>query len=75
MGESSHPGDLALLHETFPDWEFTSTWTVAGTGPDARYLQARKDDVTLTAWTANDLAAQVIAALLTAALRDQGDAE
>jgi hypothetical protein len=71
MGESSHSDDLALLHATFPDWQFQATWTVAGTGPDARYLQARKDDVTLTAWSAPDLAAQVVAAVLTAALRQE----
>jgi hypothetical protein len=59
MDESSQPDDLAQLREQFPDWEIESRWTVAGTGPDSQYLLAHKDDVTVTAWTAGDLAAEI----------------
>jgi hypothetical protein len=65
------PDDLAQLRATFPGWEFESTWAVAGTGPDQRRLLARKGDVSLSAWTADDLAAQVVAAVLTDALRNE----
>jgi hypothetical protein len=34
-------------------------WTVAGTGPDSRYLLAHRDDVTVSAWTPGDLAAEI----------------
>jgi hypothetical protein len=43
----------------------------AGTGPDQRRLWARKGDVTLSAWHADDLAAQITAAVITEALRRQ----
>jgi len=67
---SCQPGDVEQLEQLFPDWRISAHWTVAGTGPDARFLQARKDDVTLTAWSAPDLGAQIIAAIL-AALREE----
>jgi hypothetical protein len=70
MGESSHQDDLALLRDTFPTWTITATWTVAGTGPDARFLQARRGDITVTSWSAPDLGAQIVAAEITAALRE-----
>jgi hypothetical protein len=73
MGESSHPGDLAQLAATFPGWAFESQWVAAGTGPDQRRLWARKDDVALSAWTADDLAAMVAASVITEALRRQGE--
>ena len=53
------PGDLEQLREQFPTWEIEAKWTVAGTGPDARYLLAHKGDVTISAWTAEDLAAEM----------------
>jgi hypothetical protein len=59
MGQSSQPDDLAQLHEQFPDWEIEARWTVAGTGPDSRYLRASRGGVTLSAWTAEDLAAEI----------------
>jgi hypothetical protein len=75
LGESFHPGDLEQLQQLFPDWEVSATWTVAGTGPDARFLQARKDAVTLTAWSAPDLGAQIVAAVIAGAVKgDGGDA-
>jgi hypothetical protein len=56
---SCQPDDLAQLRATFPDWDIEARWTVAGTGPDQRYLLAQKADVTVTAWTAGDLAAGI----------------
>lgn len=40
MNSSCQPDDLARLREQFPDWEIEARWTVAGTGPDSRYLLA-----------------------------------
>jgi hypothetical protein len=56
---SCQPDDLAQLRATFPDWEFEAKWTVAGTGPDSRYLVAPRGDVTLSGWSAAGLAAQI----------------
>jgi hypothetical protein len=53
------PDDLAQLREQFPDWDIEARWTVAGTGPDSRYLLAHKGGVTLSAWTPADLAAEI----------------
>jgi hypothetical protein len=59
VDSSCQPDDLARLREQFPDWEIEPRWTVAGTGPDSRYLLARKGDVTVSAWTPADLAAEI----------------
>jgi hypothetical protein len=59
VDSSSQPDDLAQLRATFPDWDIEARWTVAGTGPDQRYLLAQKNDLTVTAWTAGDLAANI----------------
>ena len=59
MGQSSQPHDLAQLREQFPDWDIEARWTVAGTGPDQRYLLAQQEDLTVTAWTAGDLGAKI----------------
>ena len=59
MDSSSQSDDLAQLRATFPEWDIESRWTVAGTGPDQRYLLAQKDGRIVTAWTAGDLAAEV----------------
>jgi hypothetical protein len=59
MDTSCQPGDLEQLREQFPDWDIEAKWSVAGTGPDARYLVARKGGVTVSAWTAEDLAAEI----------------
>ena len=75
MDTSCQPSDLELLAATFPDWSFESQWVAAGTGPDQRRLWARKGDVTLSAWHADDLAAQIAAAVIGAALRDGGGGE
>ena len=59
MDASCQPDDLEQLRVTVPDWDIEARWTAAGTGPDQRYLLAQKDDVTVTAWTAGDLAAEI----------------
>ena len=59
METSCQPGDLEQLRATFPDWDIEARWTVAGTGPDQRYLLASRGGVTVTAWTAGDLAAEI----------------
>ena len=59
MDESSQPDDLAHLRATFPDWSIEARWTVAGTGPDSRYLLASRGGMTVSAWTAEDLAAEI----------------
>jgi hypothetical protein len=59
MDTSCQPDDLAQLREQFPDWDIEARWTVAGTGPDSRYLRASRGGVTLSAWTAEDLAAEI----------------
>ena len=59
MDSSSQPDDLARLRATFPDWQIEARWTVAGTGPDSRYLLASRGGVTVSAWTVEDLAAEI----------------
>jgi hypothetical protein len=59
MDESSQPDDLARLRGMFPDWSIEVRWTVAGTGPDSRYLLASRNGVTVSACTAEDLAAEI----------------
>ena len=59
MESSLQPGDLAQLREQFPNWDIEARWTVAGTGPDSRYLLATRGGVTLSAWTPEDLAAEI----------------
>lgn len=59
MDTSCQPDDLARLREQFPDWAIEARWTVAGTSPDSRYLLASRGGVTLSAWTAEDLAAEI----------------
>jgi hypothetical protein len=56
---SCQPGDLEQLRHDFPDWSIEARWTVAGTGPDSRYLLASRGGVTLSAWTAEDLATKI----------------
>jgi hypothetical protein len=59
MDTSCQPGDLEQLREQFPDWEIEPRWTVAGTGPDSRYLLASRSGVTVSAWTPEELAAEI----------------
>ena len=56
---ASNSGDLAALRAAFPDWSIEARWTVAGTGPDSRYLLASRGGLTLSAWTAEDLATEI----------------
>jgi hypothetical protein len=59
LDESSQPSDVEQLREQFPDWSIEARWTVAGTGPDSRYLLASRGGVTVSAWTSEDLAAEI----------------
>ena len=59
MDTSCQPDDLVQLRDMFPDWQIEARWTVAGTGPDSRYLLASRGGVTVSAWTAEDLAAEI----------------
>jgi hypothetical protein len=59
VDSSCQSDDLAQLRDMFPDWKIEARWTVAGTGPDSRYLLASRGGVTLSAWTAEDLAAEI----------------
>jgi len=59
VDQSCQSGDLEQLRDMFPDWKIEARWTVAGTGPDSRYLLASRGGVTLSAWTAEDLAAEI----------------
>jgi hypothetical protein len=51
--------DLARLRAAYPDWQITTVWATACSGPDARRLMAyRYTDhrrVLLTAWTEAEL--------------------
>ena len=51
--------ELASLRTAHPDWQITTVWTTACTGPDARRLMAyRYTDqrrVLITAWTEAEL--------------------
>jgi hypothetical protein len=51
--------DLARLRAAHPDWQITTVWATACSGPDARRLMAyRYADhrrVLLTAWTEAEL--------------------
>jgi hypothetical protein len=59
MGESSQLDDIAALRAAFPDWEIEARWVTSASAPDRRLYLANKDDVTVTAWTAGDLAAEM----------------
>ena len=59
LDESSQPSDVEQMRATFPGWEIEARWTVAGTGPDSRYLLASRGGVTVSAWTPEDLAAEI----------------
>jgi hypothetical protein len=59
MDTSCQPDDLAQLRQQFPGWEIEARWTVAGTGPDSRYLLASRGGVTVSAWTPEDLAGEI----------------
>lgn len=63
-GGDNPPDDIQFLSGMFPGWDIRGHWTVAGTGPDARYLRARRGEVVLTAWSAFELAARLRAAEL-----------
>ena len=41
--------DVAELAREFPDWEIGSAWIASASGPDYRYLWAKRGDGTLIA--------------------------
>jgi hypothetical protein len=55
--------DVAKLQREHPDWQISSVWTSAVSGPDFRRLMAyRYTDnrrVLLTAWNAGELGAKI----------------
>jgi hypothetical protein len=51
--------DLDRLREKFPDWDITASWTTAASGPDQRHLIASNSDITISAWTAAELAREI----------------
>ncbi len=57
--ELPQPGDLDWLREQFPGWRFGTIWASAATGPDARRIYATRGAVTITAWNAAALAADI----------------
>jgi hypothetical protein len=59
MDTSCQPDDLAQLRAAFPDWEIEVRWVTSASGPDRRHYMAHNDDVTISAWTAGDLAAEM----------------
>jgi hypothetical protein len=56
---SSQPPDLARLREQFPGWTFGTVWATAASGPDRRRVWAMRDGILVSAWTAEDLAADI----------------
>ena len=70
MGESSHFDVLAPLRATFPDWTFEANWITVASGPDRRHYLAHRGDTTVSAWSVDDLAAQVTAESIARALRE-----
>lgn len=49
------PDDFDDLREQFPEWEFGSSWSSAGAGPDRYILWAKRGDLRLTAWSKFEL--------------------
>jgi len=56
---SSQPSDVARLREQFPGWTFGTAWATAASGPDWRRVWAMRDGILLSAWTAENLAADI----------------
>jgi len=52
--------DLATLRKDHPGWDFGSVWASAASGPDARRLWAARDGMLLSAWTAAELARNIL---------------
>jgi hypothetical protein len=71
VNTSCQPSDVELLRRAFPSWSIAAVWTAVASGPDKRRLVAIRDDVTLSAWNADDLAAKVTAESIAEALREE----
>jgi len=55
--------DVAKLQREHPDWQISTVWCSAASGPDARRLMAYRCEgnrrILLTAWTAPELAQNI----------------
>lgn len=52
--------DLGELADTYPEWEFGTSWTAAATGPDYRRVWAHHGEQTIRARTATELARKLL---------------
>jgi hypothetical protein len=59
VSTDSNGSDLDALRAQFPGWEIGASWVTAGTGSDQRRLLAHCGDVTVSAWDAGGLAAEI----------------
>ena len=59
MSTDSNGSDLDALRARFPGWDIEASWVTAGTGSDQRRLLAYCGDVTVSAWDAGGLAAEI----------------
>jgi hypothetical protein len=62
MGTSCQPSDVDLLRAAFASWHIEARWITRASGPDRCRYVARKGDVRLSAWSADELATQITAA-------------
>jgi hypothetical protein len=51
--------DLGQLRQLFPEWLITARWHTAASGPDVRTLYAQCGGITLSAYSAEGLAAKI----------------
>jgi hypothetical protein len=51
--------DVDQLRERYPGWDISESWTTAASGPDRRHLIASNGDITISAWTAAELAREI----------------
>lgn len=50
---------LAKLRQDHPTWRIGTVWATAASGPDRRRIYAARGGITLSAWTAAELAADI----------------
>jgi hypothetical protein len=60
VSTDSNGSDLDALRARFPGWQFEARWITAGTASDRRQLLAHCGDVTVSAWDAGGLAAEIL---------------